>query len=411
MGIDIRNTYYKDISSEKWDDYKWQFKNRIKTIEELSKVLNLTQEEQDDIKKSFSDFKMAITPHYVSLIDTDNPMDPIRLQSVPQEKELYPGPFDLDDPLGEDHDMAVPNLVHRYPDRVLFLITDQCSMYCRFCTRKRIVSDGTHLVNDTILTQVINYLKEHTEVRDVVVSGGDPLFMEDEKLEVVLKALREIPHIEIIRLGTRMPVVCPQRITQKFVDMAKKYHPIYLNTHFNHPYEITKDAEKSLAMLADNGFVLGNQSVLLKNINSESKIMKALMHKLLKNRVRPYYIYQCDLTSGIEHFRTPVSKGIEIIEELRGHTSGLAVPVFVIDAPNGGGKVPIQPNYLITQSPDKVIVRNYEGMVSTYIEPEDRDCSCSTTEDFEYKDKKASVGVANLLDGEHMSLYPHYHDK
>jgi len=411
MANNIRKTYYKDITDEQWNDYKWQFKNRVKTLEELEQIIPLTEAEKEGIRKSFKAFKMAITPHYLSLINTDNPMDPIKLQSVPQDKEFYTGPFDLDDPLGEDHDMPVPNLVHRYPDRVLFLITDQCSMYCRFCTRKRIVSDGTHLVNKTILSQVIDYLHQHKEVRDVVVSGGDPLFMEDDKIEEVLKALREVPHIEIIRLGSRMPVVCPQRITDDFVNMAKKYHPIYFNTHFNHPFELQEDAEKALAKLADNGFVLGNQSVLLKNINSDAVIMKALMHKLLKNRVRPYYIYQCDLTSGIEHFRAPVSKGIEIMEELRGHTSGLAVPTFVIDAPNGGGKVPIQPNYLLTQSPDKVIIRNYEGMVSTYIEPEDRDCTCSTTAHFQDPTKKSNVGVANLLNGEHMSLYPHYNDK
>lgn len=411
MSINIRETYYKDVTDEQWNDYTWQFKNRVKTLKDLEQIIPLTEDEKEGIRKSFKDFKMAITPHYLSLINTANPMDPIKLQSVPQDKEFYHGPFDLDDPLGEDHDMPVPNLVHRYPDRVLFLITDQCSMYCRFCTRKRIVSDGSHQVDKTILSQVVEYLHAHKEVRDVIISGGDPLFMEDEKVEEVLKALREVPHIEIIRLGSRMPVVCPQRITDDFVNMAKKYHPVYFNTHFNHPFELGKDAEVALAKLADNGFVIGNQSVLLKNINSDTVIMKALMHKLLKNRVRPYYIYQCDLTTGIEHFRAPVSKGIEIMEELRGHTSGLAVPTFVIDAPNGGGKVPIQPNYLLTQSPDKVIIRNYEGMVSTYIEPEDRNCKCSTSAQFQDSSKKSNVGVANLLNGEHMSLYPHYTDK
>ncbi|MBN2693897.1 lysine 2,3-aminomutase [bacterium] len=411
MGINIRDGYYKNVSDSDWNDYKWQFKNRVTTVEELEQIIPLTEDEKNGIKASFSNFKMATTPHYLSLIDTDNPEDPIRLQSIPSEYELYKSPIDLDDPLGEDHDMAAPNLVHRYPDRVLFLITDQCSMYCRFCTRKRLVSDGKHLVDKTILSQAIEYISNHPEIRDVVVSGGDPLFMSDNKIEEVLKALREIPHIEIIRLGSRMPVVCPQRITKEFVEMAKKYHPIYFNTHFNHPYEISDESKKALALLADNGFVLGNQSVLLRKVNSDVNIIKNLMHQLLKNRVRPYYIYQCDLTSGIEHFRAPVSKGIEIIEGLRGHTSGLAVPTFVIDAPNGGGKVPIQPNYFMSQSPDKVIIRNYEGMISTYIESDTRDCSCSTAEQFKIPAKKSNIGLSTLLNGERMTLYPHYSDK
>lgn len=411
MGVNIRETYYKNITDEQWNDYNWQFKNRVKTLDDLEKIIPLSKKEKDGIKSSFSNFKMAITPHYLSLINTDNPEDPIRMQSIPSDKELHKSPIDLEDPLGEDHDMAAPNLVHRYPDRVLFLITDQCSMYCRFCTRKRIVSEGKHQVNKEILSQVVEYITNHKEVRDVIISGGDPLFMSDEKIEEVLKAIREIPHVEIIRLGSRMPVVCPQRITKEFVEMAKKYHPIYFNTHFNHPYEISKESERALNLLADNGFVLGNQSVLLRKINSDVNIMKALMHKLLKNRVRPYYIYQCDLTSGIEHFRAPVSKGIEIMEGLRGHTSGLAVPVFVIDAPNGGGKVPIQPNYLMSQSPDKVIIRNYEGMFSTYVESDQRDCDCSTANNFQNPNTESKVGLATLLNGERMSLYPHYNDK
>jgi lysine 2,3-aminomutase len=363
---------WKDVTQEQFEDFHWQTQNRITTLEKLKKVINVTDEEERAIKEGLGEiFTMGITPYYALLMDPNDINDPIRRQAVPIIYELEKSTFDLEDPLAEDVDMPVPGVVHRYPDRVLFLVTDRCSVYCRHCTRSRMVS-----YRPTPWSQIemgLEYIKKHKEIRDIVVSGGDSLSLSDEKIEKILQGLRSIEHVEIIRLGSRMPVTNPMRITEKLVNILKKYHPIFLNTHFNHPKEITKYSSRALNMLADAGVVLGNQTVLLRGVNDCPFVMKKLFQLLLKNRCRPYYIYQCDLTEGLEHFRTRVSKGIEIMEFLRGHTSGLAIPYFVVDAPGGGGKIPVMPNYVISMSDSRVVLRNYEGKIFMYPEPKHPD--------------------------------------
>jgi lysine 2,3-aminomutase len=370
MRVNRRYELFGHVSDEEWNDWKWQIRNRIETVEELKKYLPLTQEEEEAISKTLQTLRMAITPYYLSLIDPNDPNDPIRKRAVPTINELYRASEDLVDPLSEDVDSPVPGLTHRYPDRVLLLITDQCSMYCRHCTRRRFAGQTDAPLPMDKIERAIEYIAKTPQIRDVLISGGDPLTLSDDKLESIIKRLREIPHVEIIRIGSSTPVVLPQRITPELVNMLKKYHPIWVNTHFNHPHEITEDSRRACEMLADAGIPLGNQTVLLRGVNDCVHVMKKLVHELVKIRVRPYYIYQCDLSLGLSHFRTPVSKGIEIIEALRGHTSGFCVPTFVVDAPGGGGKIPVGPNYVISQSHDKVVLRNYEGVITTYIEPQ-----------------------------------------
>ena len=365
-----RKRMFPNVTDAQWNDWKWQVQNRIETLDELKKHFNLTAEEEDGVKKSLKTLRMAITPYYLSLVNPEDKNCPIRKQAIPTGYETYHAAADLHDPLHEDEDSPVPGLTHRYPDRVLFLITDMCSMYCRHCTRRRFAGQNDCESTSDRIQQSIDYIAKTPTVRDVILSGGDALMVSDERLESIIKRLREIPHVEIIRIGTRTPVVCPQRITDDLCNMLKKYHPIWVNTHFNHSNEITPEAKEACEKLANAGIPLGNQSVLLRGVNDDTEVMKKLVHELVKIRVRPYYIYQCDLSMGLEHFRTPVSKGIEIIENLRGHTSGFAVPTFVVDAPGGGGKIPIMPNYLLSQSPNKVILRNYEGVITTYTEPE-----------------------------------------
>ena len=338
------------------------------------------------------------------MIRTDDPHDPVRLQAVPTAKELHQSSADLLDPLHEDEDSPAPGLTHRYPDRCLLLITDQCSMYCRHCTRRRFAGQNDAGLPVDQVDQAIEYIRNTPQIRDVLLSGGDALLVSDERLEYIISKLREIPHVEIVRIGSRTPVVLPPRITPALCNMLKKYHPVWLNTHFNHPNEITPESAKACAMLADAGIPLGNQSVLLAGINDCVFTMKKLVNELVKIRVRPYYIYQCDLSMGLEHFRTPVSKGIEIIEGLRGHTSGFCVPTFVVDAPGGGGKTPVMPQYIISQTPKKVILRNYEGVITTYTEPEHyTDCQCDYCTG---KKKKELMGVAGLERGQALSMEP-----
>jgi len=397
---------FKEVSEQQWNDWKWQVSNRLTTVEQIKQVVNLTLEEEEDIKKVMNGFRVGITPYYASLMDPDDPRCPVRMQAVPVVSETHRSEADMLDPLHEDEDSPAPGLTHRYPDRVLFLITDKCAMYCRHCTRRRLAGekDGARSMDD--INKCIAYIKKTPGVRDVLLSGGDCLCIEDDVLDYILTELRKIPHVEIVRLGSRTPVVMPQRITDDLVNMIKKHHPVWLNTHFNHPKEMTKEAAEALRKLADAGIPLGNQSVLLRGINDCPHIMRDLAHILVKNRVRPYYIYQCDLSLGIEHFRTPVSKGIEIIESLRGHTSGYAAPTFVVDAPGGGGKIPVMPQYLISQSPGKVILRNYEGVITTYTEPSglaEIPCTCdycTGKKEYHYE------GVAGLIQGEKLSLEP-----
>jgi len=357
---------WEDLTPEKWYDWHWQVKNRITRREQLSQIINLTPEEETGIRRSGGRLSLAITPYWALLMDPQDPECPLRRQAVPTAAEFNISENDLEDPCAEDKDSPCPGLVHRYPDRVLLLATEQCAMYCRHCTRRRLV--GEKEVNFKRLDAVLDYIRSNKKVRDVLISGGDPLMLEDEALEGIIKSVKAIPHVEFIRLGTRVPVNLPMRITPKLVNMLKKYAPLWVSIHFNHPKEITKLTKQACDFLADSGIPLGSQTVLLKGINDKPNIMKKLMHELLKIRVRPYYIYQCDPVRGTAHFRTPVSVGINIIEKLRGHTSGYAVPTYVIDAPGGGGKVPIGPNYVVSQEEGKYTIRNYEDKSFTYIE-------------------------------------------
>jgi lysine 2,3-aminomutase len=361
---------YKDVNPLDWEDWQWQVKNRISSIEALSEIIKLTPEEEQGIKKASGKMAMAITPYWATLMEPDDPGCPLRRQAVPIISESYVGPHEMIDPCAEDRDSPAPGLVHRYPDRVLLLATEQCAMYCRHCTRRRLVGDKKEKEssNGNRFDKAVEYIKSNRKVRDVLISGGDPLMLEDDALEALIQKIRAIPHVEFLRIGTRIPVTLPQRITPGLIQLLKKYSPIFMSIHFNHPREITKRCKIACDMLADSGIPLGSQTVLLKGINDRPYIMRKLMQELLKIRVRPYYIYQCDPVRGTAHFRTPVAVGINIIEKLRGHISGYAVPIYVIDGPGGGGKIPVGPNYVLSQAKGKYVLRNYKGKIYTYLE-------------------------------------------
>ena len=396
------------IEGSQWRDWKWQIKHCIHNVETFQSLLGieLSEEIKQAFKKTVEKFPMSITPYYLSLINTDNlEYDPIFKQSFPSPLELVKSKADMCDPLHEDKDSPVPGITHRYPDRVLFLVSNMCSMYCRHCTRKRTVGDTDSIPCKEQILKGIEYIKNTPQVRDVLLSGGDPFLLSDERIDWILTELRKIEHVQIVRIGTRTPVVLPYRITENLVNILKKHHPVWINTHFNHPRELTASSRKALRMLADAGIPLGNQSVLLAGVNDCPRIMRSLVHKLVYNRVRPYYLYQCDLSEGLTHFRTPVGKGIEIMESLIGHTSGFCVPTYVIDAPGGGGKIPVMPNYLISWSTNKVVLRNYEGVITTYKEPDsyepifcDRDCeNCDLLLELDDADERKSLGIEQLL--------------
>lgn len=396
-----RKELFPKVTDAQWNDWHWQVKNRIETLEDLKKYVKLTKDEEAGVKKTLKTLRMAITPYYLSLINPKDPNDPVRKQAIPTGAETHVSAADLLDPLHEDEDSPAPGLTHRYPDRVLFLITDQCSMYCRHCTRRRFAGQNDCESPKERIEKALEYIERTPQVRDVLLSGGDALLVSDAKLEYIIKRLRAIKHVEIIRIGSRVPVVCPQRITPELVKMLSKYHPIWLNTHFNHPNEITEESAAACVRLANAGIPLGNQSVLLRGVNDAVSIMKKLVCELVKIRVRPYYIYQCDLSMGLEHFRTPVSKGIEIIEGLRGHVSGFAVPTFVVDAPGGGGKIPVMPQYLISLGGGKAILRNFEGVITTYTEPVDYDNRISA--EIDRKNLKTE-GVSQLMSLPHQAI-------
>jgi lysine 2,3-aminomutase len=360
---------WKNVSEREWNDWRWQLRHRITTYEQLKEILELTSEEIEGIKHSKGRLALAVTPYFASLMDPFNPNCPIRRQAIPRVEEIHLSKNEMVDPLGEDKHSPVPGLVHRYPDRVLLLVTDQCAVYCRYCTRRRLVGSHERSITQGNFEEVLRYLKSHRKVRDVLLSGGDPLLLENERLEEILSRLRALPHIELLRIGTRVPVTLPQRITGGLVRMLKKYHPLMISIHFTHPKEITDAVKRACNELADGGIPLGSQTVLLKGINDKPYIMKKLVQELLKIRVRPYYIYQCDLAMGTEHFRTSVATGIQIIEKLRGHTTGYAVPTYVVDAPGGGGKIPLQPDYVVSRGKGKIALRNYEGKIFEYSEP------------------------------------------
>ena len=366
---EVRPPLWKEVLEREWNDWRWQLRHRITSLEQMKEIIELTPEEIEGIKNSKGRLALAVTPYFASLMDPINPNCPIRRQAIPRIEEIRLSKNEMVDPLGEDKHSPVPGLVHRYPDRVLLLVTDQCAVYCRYCTRRRLVGSHERSITQGNFEEVLKYLKGHRKVRDVLLSGGDPLLLENERLEEMLSRLRAIPHIELLRIGTRVPVTLPQRITSGLVRMLKKYHPLMISIHFTHPKEITDQVRRACSELADGGIPLGSQTVLLKGINDKPYIMKKLVQELLKIRVRPYYIYQCDLAMGTEHFRTSVATGIQIMEKLRGHTTGYAVPTYVVDAPGGGGKIPLQPDYVVSKGRGKIVLRNYEGKVFEYPEP------------------------------------------
>lgn len=391
-----------------WRDWKWQIKNAICDIDSFEKLtgIKFPPEEKNTLKKTLDKFPMSVTPYYASLIDPqDYKNDPVFRQSFPSPDELITQDYEMEDSLHEDKDSPAPGITHRYPDRVLFHVSNICSMYCRHCTRKRKVGDQDFVPSKKEILKGIEYIKNTPQIRDVLLSGGDPFMLSDEYIDWLLSEIEKIPHVEVVRIGTRVPVVLPYRITDGLVEMLKRHQPLWINTHFNHPRELTASSSRALKKLADAGIPLGNQSVLLANVNDCPKIIKKLCHKLVQNRVRPYYLFQCDLSEGLSHFRTPVGKGIEIIESLIGHTSGFAVPTYVIDAPGGGGKIPIMPNYIVSWSTNKVILRNYEGVITTYKEPDeyinnfcDRKCEdCSLQLNLEGAEEEVEIGVEKLL--------------
>jgi lysine 2,3-aminomutase len=364
--------FWANVSDTDWNDWRWQLKHRITSIEQLEKLLpTLTPEERAGTVLANTKLAMAITPYFFNLIDSADEQCPIRRQVIPRLDETLTAPWEMSDPCGEDSHSPVPGLVHRYPDRVLFLVTDRCAAYCRYCTRSRLVSNATGYDFHPEFDRQIAYVEQHPEVRDVLLSGGDPLLFNDEKLEYLLTRLRAIRHVEFLRIGTRIPVFLPQRITAELCAMLREFHPLFVSIHSNHPRELTIEARDALGRLADAGIPLGNQSVLLRHVNDDPNLMKAHLQKLLLCRVKPYYIYQCDLIAGSAHLRTSVRRGIEIMERLRGHTSGYAVPQYVIDAPGGGGKVPVNPEYVLSRNGDRIVIRNFEGRVFEYPEAGD----------------------------------------
>jgi len=400
---------WEQVPLTQWNDWRWQLAHRISTVEELEKIISLTPEERAGLEAP-EHFPVAITPYFASLMDPANPHCPIRRQVVPTAEELVSEDSMMADSLNEEAHSPVPGLVHRYPDRVLMLVTAHCAAYCRFCTRSRIVGDAHNPFNRANYARQIAYIAATPQVRDVLISGGDPLLMNQAVLEDILRRLRQIPHVEVIRIGTRAPCFLPQRITPELAEMLGRYHPLWINIHFNHPQEVTPEVEVALARLANAGIPLGSQTVLLAGINDCPNVIKMLVHKMVRNRVRPYYLYQCDLVRGAGHFRTPVAKGLEIMESLRGHTSGFAIPVFTIDAPDGGGKVPLLPNYLLSMSDSEVVVRNYEGFITSYAQPSTYQRHDPQTCAFCRARQRSGgqEGVAGLLAKEQRSIAPEH---
>ncbi len=407
-----RAPIYQDIPDEKWNNWRWQLSNRLNSAEDFEKVINLTDSERRALNTQ-NLFRVDITPYYASLMDPNDTEDPIRKQVVPRDDEITPFTGMMEDSLAEDRHSPVPGLVHRYPDRVLMLVTTQCASYCRYCTRSRIVGDPTATFSRSEFEMQIEYLKRTPQVRDVLLSGGDPLVLAPKLLEELLSRLREIPHIEIIRIGSRVPVFMPQRVDDELCNMLQKYHPLWMNIHVNHPNEISAELAQATDRLTRAGIPLGNQAVLLAGVNDCVHVQRKLVQDLVRIRVRPYYLYQCDLVEGAGHFRTPVAKGIEIIEGLRGHTSGYAVPTYVVDAPGGGGKIPLMPNYQVTMSDHKIVLRNYEGYITTYEEPiayrphDPKTCAYCQNKRVE----PGQSGLSGLLDGEEMFIKPEGFDQ
>ena len=405
--VHTRHPYWEEVPDVKWMDWRWQMANRLNSLDELSKIINLSDSERMALGTAGL-FRVDITPYFASLMDPDDPHCPVRKQVIPTEREMVPFQSMMEDSLAEDKHSPVPGLVHRYPDRVLMLVTTQCASYCRYCTRSRIVGDPGQTFSRAEFDAQIDYIENTPQVRDVLLSGGDPMVLAPRLLDMILARLRAIPHVEIVRIGSRVPVFLPMRVTPEFCEMVSKYHPLWLNIHVNHPKEITPELAMAADRLTRAGVPLGNQSVLLAGVNDSVHIQRKLVHELVKIRVRPYYLYQCDLVAGSGHMRTSVSKGVEIMEGLRGHTSGYAVPTYVVDAPGGGGKIPVAPNYLLAQSPNRVVLRNFEGFITTYAEPEDYDPHEIAEQEglIEARPEAGQEGVLALLEGQQMSIEP-----
>ncbi|MEN6522539.1 MAG: lysine 2,3-aminomutase [Anaerolineaceae bacterium] len=407
-----RAPIFKDIPDTQWNDWRWQLSHRLNSVDDFETVFSLTNSEKKALTTQGL-FRVDITPYFASLINPDDPNDPIRRQVIPRAEEIVPFTGMMEDSLAEDKHSPVPGLVHRYPDRVLMLVTTQCASYCRYCTRSRIVGDPSANFNRGDFDRQIDYIKSTPQIRDVLLSGGDPLTLAPRVLDELLRRLREIPHVEIIRIGSRVPVFMPMRVNDELCDMLQQYHPLWMNIHVNHPNEITEELADACDKLSRAGIPLGNQSVLLAGINDCIHIQRKLVQDLVKMRVRPYYLYQCDLVDGAGHFRTPVTKGLEIIEGLRGHTSGFAVPTYVVDAPGGGGKIPLMPNYQISASDHKVIFRNFEGFITTYEEPLEYKAHNPETCSYCQNKRKepGQEGVSGLLDGMSLSIKPEGFDE
>lgn len=365
----FRKRYFPEATNAEWNDWRWQLRNRIRNLDMLERMFVLTDDEREAMRRLGGHLPVGITPYYAALCDRDNPREALRVTMIPVASELTMNPGEAADPLAEDDSSPVDGLVHRYPDRVLFLVTNFCATYCRYCTRARLVGQtGEYHFNTAQHEKAIEYIAAHPEIRDVLLSGGDPLSMDDRRLEWLLSRLRDIPHVEFLRIGSKIPAVLPQRITPDLAKMLRKYK-VWLSVHFMHPSEITREVSQACERLADAGIPLGSQTVLLKGVNDDVETMKKLVHGLLMMRVRPYYLYQCDPIQGSAHLRTSIDKGLEIIEGLRGHTTGYAVPQFVVDAPGGGGKLPLVPNYFIGREGDDAVFRNYEGRTFRYYDP------------------------------------------
>jgi len=367
---------FPDATSEQWHDWRWQLRNGVRSLAQLERFVPLTESERQGCIETSGVFRMGISPYYLSLIDPEHPFCPVRMQAIPSRAEATVRPGELADPLGEDKTRPVEAIVHKYPDRVLFLALDTCSVYCRHCTRRRITKGGEAELTKDAIREGIDYVRAHPEVRDVLISGGDPFLLANERLEGILEGLRSIPHVEMIRIGTRIPVCLPMRVDEALAKLLRRFAPLFVVTHFNHPKEITAESRRACELLVDHGVPVENQAVLMRRINSDARIIKELSHACLKMRVRPYYLHQMDVAEGLEHLRTPIEKGLEIIGQLRGHTTGLAVPHLAVDLPGGGGKVTLQPDYVIERGQKQTLFRNYKGETYAYPEPEETDCSC-----------------------------------
>jgi lysine 2,3-aminomutase len=374
--VGARHPLFANVSAQEWGDWRWQMRHAVKSLEALERYVPLTADERAGVQETQAIFRMGISPYYLSLIDPEHPFCPVRMQSIPARAEARVRPGELADPLGEDKKRPEEAIVHKYPDRVLFLALDTCSVYCRHCTRRRITKGGEAELSKEQMRRGIEYIRRHPEVRDVLISGGDPFLLTEARLEELLAPLSEIPHVEMIRIGTRIPVCLPMRVTDALARTLRRYAPVYVVTHFNHPKEITPEAREACERLVDHGIPVENQAVLMRRLNSDARIIKELSHRLLRIRVRPYYLHQMDVAEGCEHLRTPLAKGIEILEQLRGHTTGLAVPHLAVDLPGGGGKVTLQPDYVVERATDQTVFRNFKGERYAYPEPEETDCSC-----------------------------------